>query len=200
MAEPSDRSILHPAPFSDTEIINLASSVTPQPPLKKRKLDATESITTSTDNSNTSRSSTETNSNDIETTSSKRKSPKRKSKKDIFSIYSIKKLLKADEKLGDTHISSEAATLIGKATQLFLDEMLKESIANSNNNQLEYDHIASYIDSKDKLAFLSDIVPTRVEYGQISNNIKKDCKDTADNNENNTSNTNNRMEIDGNNE
>eukprot|EP00483_Globobulimina_turgida_P008697 UN08715 len=103
-------------------------------------------------------------------------------------MYCIKKMLKADQTLNDFQIPAEAATIIGKATHFFMDELLQESISNAKNNTLEYDNIASYIDSTDKLSFLTDIVPTRILYSTISdNNTEK-----SENNDN----SNNKMEQD----
>merc|ERR1712129_342826 len=103
--------------------------------------------------------------------------------KDIFSTYSIRKLLKADTTLnaGNLQISSDAANLIGKAASVFMAELLRGSVANSKNDKLEYDDIAAYIDSEDNLSFLSDIVPKRVVFSEVQRTeVKGTPMDTDD--------------------
>eukprot|EP00483_Globobulimina_turgida_P012628 UN12651 len=200
MSQSVSTSILHPAVLTPAETINLADSTSPaEPALKKRKLNENGSIpiaTSTFDSTDTSNNSSDTSSEN--THSKKRKimdidskddddnidhnKNKNKKQKDVFSMYCIKKMLKADQTLNDFQISAEAAAIIGKATHCFMDELLKESISNATNNTLEYDNIASYIDSKDKLSFLTDIVPTRISYGKISdNNVSTENNDNSNN-------------------
>jgi len=103
--------------------------------------------------------------------------------KDVFSMYAIKKILNADETLDEFQMSSDAAHLIGKATEYFMNDLLIGSIGKSKGKLLEYDDISSYIDSEENLAFLSDIVPLRVPYHTVQGFKQKaegsDIKESA---------------------
>eukprot|EP00486_Rosalina_sp_Unknown_P001228 CAMPEP_0201565292 /NCGR_PEP_ID=MMETSP0190_2-20130828/4309_1 /ASSEMBLY_ACC=CAM_ASM_000263 /TAXON_ID=37353 /ORGANISM="Rosalina sp." /LENGTH=249 /DNA_ID=CAMNT_0047982617 /DNA_START=20 /DNA_END=769 /DNA_ORIENTATION=+ len=205
------------------EIIDLAQSVTPEPALKRRKLDGNSSVITSVASSIPSETTSNTNSNsndnnknrkrkrmeietiditqdsssnetsattsneiDINTNKKKKKKSKRKNKNDIFSSYAIKKIIKGDQTLNNFQVSAEAVNIIGKVTQHFMDELLKGSISNSTNNELEYDNIANYIDSSDKFSFLSDIVPPRITFNKAANKnkIRKEMNQLPISNEN----------------
>merc|ERR1712228_84523 len=198
-------SILHPLPLS---VANTPNNDSNEPALKKRKLNDNDSIATSESNSNNKslNSSSETKSNskkrkqmDVDTGSSSNSDNQSKHKKSAFSSHSIKKLFKADQTLKDLQITGDAIKIIAHATQCFMDDVLKESISNakaSKNDELEYDHIANYIDSKDNLAFLSDIIPKRVDFSKAmktSNDINKEKESSTPSND---SNTNNKMEED----
>ena len=79
-----------------------------------------------------------------------------------------------------------------------MDELLKGSIANSKNNDLEYDNIANFIDSNDKFSFLSDIVPKRISFNKACNKIRKEINELPIsiemNNKNKNSNNHNKPE------
>jgi len=61
-----------------------------------------------------------------------------------------------------------------------MNDLLKGSIAKSKEKRLDYDDIAAYIHSLDNLAFLTDIVPKRVAYGDLVGATKSDSGDTGD--------------------
>lgn len=213
--EQVDTTTTEPQDETAKEIIDLVQSVSPEPALKRRKLDGNSSVITSVASSIPSESTSNTNSNsngngknrkrkrmeietiditqdsstsnetstttsssneiDINTNKKKKKKSKsqRKNKDDIFSSYAIKKIIKGDQTLCDFQVSAEAVNIIGKVTQHFMDELLKGSISNSTNKELEYDNIADYIDSSDKFSFLSDIVPPRLTFKKACNKIRK---------------------------
>merc|ERR1712154_385434 len=89
-------------------------------------------------------------------------------KKSVFSKGIIRKILKSDQTLAEFQISGDAAHIIGKATEYFMNDLLIGSMANSKDKKLGYDDIAGYIDSEENLAFLSDICPKRVPYHTVS--------------------------------
>ena len=90
-----------------------------------------------------------------------------------------------------------------------MNELLSKSISKSKNNELEYDDIASYIDSSDKLSFLSDIIPKRIPFNKISNQMIQEINqlpltkendnhknDNQNKNENNKQHNNDKQEMD----
>jgi len=101
-----------------------------------------------------------------------KKARKKRNDDDIFSMYAIRKILKNDEALNEFQISAEAATVIGKATQLFADKLLKECMLKLKNNALTYDDIAMCVDGENNLAFLSDIVPKRITFKKASKQMQ----------------------------
>ena len=167
--------------------------------LKKRKLNGNESVPTSTSSKSKPKRSPRSSSKETQTKKRRREEQELEDddsdkEKDIFSTYSIRKLLKADTTLNASNfvkcastscmhqhhvrmcqqISSDAAKIIGKAASVFMAELLRGSMANSKNNKLEYDDIATYIDAEDNLSFLSDIIPKRVLFSEVSGKDKED--------------------------
>merc|ERR1712173_412980 len=125
------------------------------------------------------------NDNDTKSKKKKRKEKKQIIKKDMVSVHSMKKLLKADKTLDGLQVSAEAYKVIANATQHFMVDLLKATISeskSSKNGSIEYDDIANFIDSRDNLSFLSDIVPKRIKFSKaikISNEMNKKEKEPS---------------------
>jgi len=76
----------------------------------------------------------------------------------------VKKLVKADTDV--KAIASEAAFLIAKATELFMEEVVGRGYSQSSKegrSSLAYQDLASVVHEWEALAFLADIVPRKVK-------------------------------------
>lgn len=75
---------------------------------------------------------------------------------------SIKRIMKLDDDV--KQVQSEAVFLVGKATELFLAGLARESYEVSQKDdrrQIKYDHLVDVRLADEKLAFLKHILPER---------------------------------------
>jgi len=81
----------------------------------------------------------------------------------LLPVSRVKTIMKSSPEVST--ISNESLFLVVKATELFVEELSRKTLQQSDTKHcVDYNFLAEIIDTEDTLQFLQDIIPKKIKY------------------------------------